>query len=1448
MIPVLNKAEWVNVLPSLKLGNYILKRQRMDGSFGNLEETFWAVYSLANLKNLESIDKDSLLKFILSCKRINGFAPTPHDSEIDLHSIFYAINILFLINRQNILSIEEFETIYHNILNFQSKDGGFIHCNLDYCPCKGKASLKSTFFAITCLKILYEIRPNDEKRILNYLSRHSQNKEISQVFQLLSLLRLDHIEDISEPSINNLINLQQTDGSFGSLEYSFWALYCLDLLKRLRNINKGKLFEYIRSHQIEDTSFSIEKALARPDQQNIKDTAWATISITILWNELVNYIENKLLIQIYTNDKIFIEDLAESLFVRSDLLIYLINNLMKYDWFNVEIRDSVDIIKDYIKNYEDISRRIAVSILKYIADQNFVNLSELANLYSSGNSSQALELVIKVANDLIEKKLIIGEIKWHKRFFRVTGFLHGALPGKILVRLNQIPYHEVTIEKEQVPVERKRIEETIDRIKPLTEKIRAEIDNLLDINEVKLAKEHLKEDITTALEILNSSNSNIETNISKFQYLNGEYSQFLMRDWVGTFQKTKEEILKIEKEYIIKIKEKERIVQILTDLENFQDFVQDQLNNITNELNYTLKLFQEACEESNLERKKNEILDKLTNLSISVERITPQLQTQATNLSKVSIELRRTQESSHFDALQPLEKWLESMWMKKRKNTLKIINDLKSQLNAREELKENIQNRQELFKFKLKELSNLIDSKIDSTQFTTATSTLNEKTEDVLKYISESNQYILNFIQDTSSYLEGFQLTVDDIFQEWSKTTLENMRNELNNVKRDLEEKILSTQELDKNKQLNTIIEKNISELKNAAESMEKDLYHFVEMRKFREVLKEIKQRTTGIEELIKICNREIQNYIKKTSQDFINFPETSQVNHHKWSLFTESFRRNLSLISDKVQDQLLIKIIFALAPVYHGGRIKLDGISSRLSLKKDEIEDRIIYLISVGKLEGQYDKDKEEIIPMTEELKTLLDFERMMKDEMESLKTEYERTKRLFETSCRKKQLDDKVTGEIMDRTRDLLSKKYRTEISIDNQVKQLPHHIDLQILLEKWYQQKSDLEQTLASIKLRLTKRREFKDKTEQYLARIHKQFNEIVGPIDNKLQSQEYHEAKKLLSKSISQMESEIKKLDTDLFISVDKISNDLTRFDLVVADILNHWSNEKRKLKTDLSDLQSKLHEKINEGLVAKYKVTLNELIRNGNLILTNFIDKYEHNVELNIEKGDIAISETNLQNFHKKFDRTTRDCQRQIDRFISSTSKSIKTFKEAVEPLTTRWELFKQETLKTYQETYLQLENQLLIKYLQMKQVVLDTLRLDIGTITSELRKLKLKKNELRQRLISLIAAEKLGGKLDPNTDEYIFPTSPIEVAPPERPPIIILPESTPKPIKTHFWDKMSDLLRKWYPIIGSFGSVAGASITIYSVSGMALPAILLPSIVFPTLFIYVLYKHYKGKN
>ncbi len=1437
--------ERIDVFPSLELGNYLLKHQRVDGSFGNLEETYWAVMALSYLNMVDATDKEGILRYVLDCKRINGFAASSQESEIDLHSFFYAINTLYLIKKQEIILIDEYEDMFNNISNFQKKNGGFSHCNLDFCPiCKGKASLKSTYYAIYSLKLLYDINSTQANKILAFLSKTKSKKDGEQAFRLLSLLLLDHIEDIDETSINHLMSLQEQNGSFGTIEHSFWVLYCLYILKRLRNINKGKIFEFLRSCQKQDKSFSAAQSI-ETHQLNIRTTAWATMSFTLLWNELVEFIEQKILKEIYTSERVLIEELAEQCYVRFDLIIYVIKKLMKYDWFRVEIRDTIDIFKRYVERFDAISRKIAVTIVKYIVNQNVVNLSEIAKGFSATDYSKALQRVIAVATNLIKEKFIIGEIKWNKRFFRVTGFLNGVLPGKALVRVAQIPYHEVTVEKGQIPVEQRRIMETIEQIQPITERIKSDLDNLLDLNEVELAKVHLRRDITGALEILNSSNKNIETNVSKFQYLNGEYTHYLMKDWVSVYHKSKESLLQIEKEYLKKIEKKERIVKILKDLEDFQEFVQKQLNNITTELNNTQKLFQQACEEK-FELKKDEIKRKLDDISISVERITPQLREQAANLFKATGELRRTQDASQLNTLQPLEKWLESMWMKKRKNTIKIIKDMKGQLNGREELKENIKNRRELFDFKLRDLSNIINSIIESTQFNTANTTLNERTEEILNYLSETNQYVLNFIQDTASYLEGFQLTVDDIFENWSKSLLENMRNELVSIKSDLETKILSKKELDQNEQLNSLVEKIISELKKATETMEQELLLFVEGPKVGDTVKEIKRKISKIEEVTKSSNNQINSFIKKTAQEFPNFPETSQITLHKWTLFQDSLKRAISLNSDKIKNELILRVLFSVAPIFHGGRVKLDYLASKINLKKDEIEDRAVYLISIGKLEAQFNRDHNEIVPLTQELKQILNFERMIKVEMETLKTDYTRTRRLFETSCRKKQLDDSVIEEIISRTRGVLSRKYKTEITIEKRIKDLPSHIDLDLLLERWSEQKIDVERSLSLIKQKITQRLKFKEKLLQYINEIKTEMKEMANPIDVKVDFGEMLEAGKMLSKSINLIEHLIKKFDQDLKMTVEKISNDLDRFDLVVADLLTRWAHEKTKLKTGLSDLNARLQEKINEGLTLQWKKELRDLINNCNIVINNFIYNYiEKDAALYIQKGEIYSALSYLQNFHKKFTKIEKNSQDSVSYYVNKKSKSLKSFKDAANTLVSRWELAKLEHQKTFQENYLQLENQIIIKYLQIQQTVYSTRSLDLGAISKELH---IKKNELRQRFVSLIAAEKLTGKINPNTDKYLFPSNRIEEARPERPPVEILREETPSVLKGRLFDKITEIFKTWYPVIGSAGSIVGASAWIYSATQNILFPILLPGIVFPTLLIYVFYKHRKEKK
>ncbi|MDD1777805.1 MAG: hypothetical protein LUQ65_06500, partial [Candidatus Helarchaeota archaeon] len=179
-------------------------------------------------------------------------------------------------------------------------------------------------------------------------------------------------------------------------------------------------------------------------------------------------------------------------------------------------------------------------------------------------------------------------------------------------------------------------------------------------------------------------------------------------------------------------------------------------------------------------------------------------------------------------------------------------------------------------------------------------------------------------------------------------------------------------------------------------------------------------------------------------------------------------------------------------------------------------------------------------------------------------------------------------------------------------------------------------------------------------------------------------------------------------------------------------------------------------------------------------------------------------------------------------------------------LTARWDSSKQEHQKTFQETYLQLENQLIIKFLQIQQNVFTASSLSMAIIAN---KVGIKKNELRQRFIALLAAEKLAGRLDSTTDEYIFPTARIEVARSERPPQMAEEAEIPlMPLASLLGERFTEILKKWYPIIGTISAVTSLTIAVYSIFHILWVAILIPSLFFPLIFIYALYTRFLRKR
>lgn len=295
-----------------KTVNFIKSLQGGDGGFSNhpheitsLTYTFYAIRSLQILNLVDSIDKDKVVGFIMSCYKDGGFSDRPEYEEW-IGSTYYGIKSLEILNSLNKVNSETVSNrilswlgdkgstgylygdyyavmtlkilnklnkldkakLINNIMKFQNPiDGGFRH----------ESQIYDTEHVISILSNIRMLDKIDKEKIkqwiLSYPFYYLSTKEIhSAIYSLKALNALQKVD--TEKVINELLKHQLSDGGFGAYEYwnesnlleTYLAIDTLNMLNKLSAIDKGRVINYVLFLKNPDGSFKYGKSVGSYDE------------------------------------------------------------------------------------------------------------------------------------------------------------------------------------------------------------------------------------------------------------------------------------------------------------------------------------------------------------------------------------------------------------------------------------------------------------------------------------------------------------------------------------------------------------------------------------------------------------------------------------------------------------------------------------------------------------------------------------------------------------------------------------------------------------------------------------------------------------------------------------------------------------------------------------------------------------------------------------------------------------------------------------------------------------------------------------------------------------------------------------------------------------------------------------------------------------------------------
>ncbi len=1199
------------------------------------------------MQKLDSINRDKINKFIFSFRSpIGGFFSNNEDYP-DVRTTFYAISCLHLLGLD--LNEDEKRITFNYIMESRTKEGLFLHCKDPNCDCHQKVAFLYAFFAIGSI-ILLDFQEKLESEFfekITSLDFNIHNFDTFFFFLAINLLQID-IRMENKDLLKIIHFFQRKSGGFGRIQDTFWIITWLNSQKFLHRINKGVVIEkFLENRKNLDGGYN-EKG---ESNSTLKVTAQAIIILSILNPLVVKELENEIFNRLSENTHNLLKRFSDQFSIEEERIAEIIVMLnSKYKWLNVKLLKFESVFNKYIQNLKSSEQKIGQNILKsvYDANQKKIDLLELAN---SLNVNE--EELIRVLYDLIDAKLIYGNIE-PSQLIKDSHMLEiSYLPQYILVRKDLLPSDEVSVELENLNLLQEQIIEGINNLQKYPIDFKESIEYLLDIDEVEIANFKITRLFNDYLIIIQSNDEDITDKISNMKYFKSDITN-LYQKWKNVSSSTLKALQDINNDLSVKISSRMKIVTAYNDLEQFVNFVNENINKFRKKIEVFTAIFYKTSSRNELSLKSQEFIEFLDDMDEEFKEIAQYIQKKSKELASITkktklfknviisedpIFRKRIISTDLKKKLQPFGNWLESQWSQKRNDSFKKITEFRSKIHKHEELIKYINEMEISIIAQLKNINNLENhGKIYS------------GTVKIINSINKSDKYISNFIRDTGKILEDFDLVVQDIPIIWSDK-IKQFGKKIQSIREKIGKKIIDKLEIQKKNEFEEKIENQIQNfIMKLNELDEIQNFHWKKINiSYNELLN---NQLSLIKQSIFQKNEDLIRIYRENSEKFSGFGELSLIPLRKWENFYESFDDGLRKKENDILDIILVRILFQLSTPRTGGRVNLSKLSEIIGLDQKIINKRLKKLEENFKIEVNF-IDKEKVIPLTEENQTQLRFEDFVLQFSQEFKESNEQLNRFFNYICDRKKISENEE-EIKSKLNQLSEKILDCEMELKKSYSiQMKNEYNKNILknLEDIIQKSKE---NLNNIQYILNIRAEYDDTIKIEFFKIHKKFEEISDfSAFDELKTFEVYNAE------IDEFNQLINNFNIKSDEYIKNQSKNIENFSNYIIDLRTKYNNSLKKLKSDLRILNSQKIQKIKSKIIVNLKVILKTKIEEYQLKFQENLYKFENEAYKLKKREDIESLNEIIKDFYVELNQHLKNTQLEIEDFLKSNETNYK---------------------------------------------------------------------------------------------------------------------------------------------------------------------------------------------
>jgi len=861
-----------------------------DEIFQSNETMFWTVLLLYQLDQLSLLDQESVRKYIKDLKFTDGgYKISAEFTHPDIWSTFFCIATLKLLNLDT--DIEEIDIEY--IVKSQNLDsrgnGGFIHCECEECfiSCKSVTSIKTTFLALSALRLVNRLEDINKDQILKYLGIVPMD-DLERIFQILSLMLL------GEGDVGDLVGkislkpMPESSETFPSVEYIFWVSLCLGLLEKLESIDFAEMFEFYNTMQQDNGGF-MEQHSSISQEPSLLSTLLVYTSVHYIWDKIIDEIENEILFKSSDTLNIYLIPIGYKFSVSEKFIQKIAKIMIDNNWFAGEILENIEIFRNFYEKQNSIPQTIIIEIIKHIDNNPTLKKLDITDFSKRFEFINAKERVRLVINDLLINEFLAGEITQHKKRL----ILENVLVLKKYIRVSkQIPFLEIIVEKKRkkeaenlfLTIKSELLEylnKTNDKIKDLvdTERIlesKLMVNELIQFVHTKIDRfEELVNQVRDSHQFIKG-----ERFINKFEKM-WPVLKTSIEDYLSIVKDSLVEDIELKDKSIIMRKERAEDQAAIRSLEEELVEIDNRLNQFHIELQHFFLLqYTDHKAIINLRKSISDYIEEAdNNINSKISEITPKI---------------------HFDESKIEINNIKTLWLKKREESEEYLKVYQTKIEKRVEFEHFINEKVAILETFRKNSEIKITNTIEENKFQESSNLLNESIINFNKILSKQNKGLIGFLRRINSEIEDFPQFSNDIRLEWDKK-LKEEEEKLNKILTDLRGLLQTRMELGRKDELDQIINNCATDTENLIKNMEKNVSDLIENKNLVYAENMTNEMYAEISQKIKTSDQEFKNYIKVSTTEFKGFKEMVKDLIEKWDVTKKDLNLSLNITKEEL-------------------------------------------------------------------------------------------------------------------------------------------------------------------------------------------------------------------------------------------------------------------------------------------------------------------------------------------------------------------------------------------------------------------------------------------------------------------------------------------------------------------------------------------------------------------